>query len=92
MQLSQFRKGCVRKYISSAEVRTKLVTADPSTPSFDRPRRIADARGFDHARRDLNPLTAKTQEIPGREPIICGSLFDAAAHASATAANTTMRI
>jgi hypothetical protein len=89
MQLSQFRKGCVRKYISSAEV---LVTAGPSTHSFGRPRRIADACGFDHARPGLRLLTANTQGNPGREPIVCASSCDAAVRMSATAAETALRI
>jgi hypothetical protein len=92
MQLSQFRKGCVRKYISSAEIRTELVTADPSTPSFGRPRRIGDACGFDHARHDLRQLTTNTQVNPGREPIVCASSCDAAVRISATAAETALRI
>jgi hypothetical protein len=92
MQLSQFRKGCVRKYISSAEVRTELATAEPSALSFGRPQRIADACGFDRARHDLRLLTANTQGNPGREPIVCASSCDAAVRISATAAETALRI
>jgi hypothetical protein len=80
MQLSQFRKGCVRKYIFL------------STPSFGRPRRIADACGFEHARHDLRLLAANTQVNPGREPIVCTSSCDAAVRISATAAETALRI
>jgi len=79
MQLSQFRKGCVRKYIF------------PSTRSFG-PRGIADACGFDHARHDLRLLAANTQINPGREPIVCASSCDAAVRISATAAETALRI
>jgi hypothetical protein len=90
MQLSQFRKGCVRKYISSAEVRTKRVTADPSTPSFGRPRRIADARGNDSRRVNRRLLAEKVfHEIPGASPLSTLQA-DAAARTCAAAVNATM--
>jgi hypothetical protein len=81
------------KYISIAVIRSRRIAAHPSENSFDRPRRIADACGRDHLRRDLRLTAAKTShEIPGREPIVFGSLFDAAACAIATAANATMHV
>ena len=83
----------MRKYMSNPDFRKQRIPAHPSVLSFDRPRRIADVCGRGQLRRDLRLTTAKiSKEIPGREPIVCVSSFDAAARASATAANTAMRV
>jgi hypothetical protein len=80
----------VGKYISSAEIRNRRIAAHSSEISFGRPRRIADACGRDQLQPDLT--AAISQEFLGRKPIVCGSLFNAVARASATAANATMRV
>jgi hypothetical protein len=79
--------------MSNADIRKQRIPAHPSVLSFDRPRRIADACGRNQLRRDLCLTAAKiSQEIPGREPIICGPAFEATACTSAAAANTAMRV